>query len=225
MKTNLLFALAVAALLAPGLSRAQEPAPPAQPDREKLREELRNLPPEAREARLRQLREQLGGPEGGRPFQRGAMPGAMAARGAGIERIFMVLTPEQRESLRKAAAENRDQVRDLEEKTRDARKAVLDAAVARDFSEATLRQKLEAAAKLDVELTLLRAKALAKVDPPLSDDQIERIKNPPPMSEAMRDRMQPAPPPGDRPPRDPSLPAPPPPGPRDENDLPPRAQP
>lgn len=221
MNTKLLLCCAAAALLLPCLSSAQEPSqPPPRANREGLREEFRNLPPEEREARLRQMRERFG--------QDGAPPGMMAGRAGGLERVFLVLTPEQRESMRKTTEANRDQVRDLEEKLRAARKAIMEAGIGKEFNEAALRQKLEAAAKLDIDLTLLRAQALAKVEPPLSDEQIEKIKNPPPMGEMLRQRQgqgwEGAP--GERPFRDPNRPGQrPPPGPRDENDLPPPAQP
>jgi hypothetical protein len=34
--------------------------------------------------------------------------------------------------------------------------------------------------RLDAELSVLRAKAMSKMQPPLSEEQIERISNPPP---------------------------------------------
>ena len=226
MKTNLLLCIALTGFLLPITGRSQEPKPaPAQPNWQQLREELRDMPPEERQAKLREMRERFAGAEGTRPFQGGAQPGVMAGRMGGIERVFMVLTPEQRESMRKAAEENRDTVRDLEEKLRDARKAALEAAVGKDFNEATLRQKLEAAAKIDTDLTVLRAKSLAKVEPPLSEEQIEQINNPPPMGEVLRERLQQGGAPGERPFRNPNRPGQRPPGPRDENDLPPPPQP
>ena len=195
MKTYRLFACVLACLLLPLAGRAQDPKPaPSQPGLQRLRDELGDVPPEERQARLRQMREQYG--------QGNAQPGMMAGRMGGIERVFMVLTPEQRESVRKAAEADRDKVRDLEEKLRDARKAAMESAIGKDFNEVTLRQKLEAAAKLDTELTVLRARTLAKVEPPLSDEQIERIKNPPPVGVMFRDRPSAAP--GENPFRNPN---------------------
>jgi uncharacterized membrane protein len=218
MKKTLLVCGLVATLFLPVAVRAQEgprPEPRPAPDRpnwEPLRDELRNLPPEERQARLRELRERFGQGTGA------PQPGLMASRASGaIERVFMVLTPEQRESLRKAGEENRDKVRELEEKLRDARKEIMAASLGKDFNERGLRERLEAAARLEIDLTVLRARTLAKVEPPLSAEQIERIKNPAlggqrfgaPPEGAVRRRPQPRPPEGAR----------------DENDLPPRAQP
>lgn len=224
MNQTLLALLALTALLLPAALRAQDDNnKPVAPDRQQVREQLRNLSPEEREAKLREMRERGGfapaGP-GQRQFQ--GQGGAGNRLGGDIERIMMVLTPEQRESMRKANEENRDKTRELEEKVRAARRATLDAALDRKFDEAVLRQRLEAAAKLDMDLMVIRARALSKVEPPLSDEQIERAKNPPPMGDMMRQRQGQGPngAPGERPFRDQIRPRPPSDGPRDENDLP-----
>jgi len=179
------------ALLIPGVVQAQAPKPaPGAPDRpnfEQMREELRDLPPEERQARIREIREQFAqrqGQPGGQPLPGQARGQGMMAGGpaANPGRVMMVLTPEQRESMREVSEANRDKVRDLEEKLRVARKAATDAGIGQKFDEAALREKLEAAAKLDIELTLLRAKALASIEPPLSEEQIQKIRNPAPMN-------------------------------------------
>ena len=105
----------------------------------------------------------------------------MRPGGAGLERIYFVLTEEQRDSLRQASEGQREKIRMLEEKLRDARKAVMEAAVGEKLDEDTLRKKVMDAAKLDAEWTVLRAKALSLIKPPLSNEQIERIKNPSPL--------------------------------------------
>ena len=130
----------------------------------------------------------------------------MGQMGAGMDRVFAVLTPEQRQSLREGAERNREEVRLLEEKLRAARKAAMEAGIEPNFDEAELRQKLRVVADLDADLTVLRAHALANVEPPLSAEQIEKLKNPAPLGEMQRDRrpdaLQPRPP-GNFPPREP----------------------
>lgn len=206
MKRHLSLCLVLTALLVPAAVHAQEavaPAASARPDPQQLREQLRNLPPGERQARLRELREQFGQP-----------PAALPNRpGADLDRIYRVLTPEQRASARTASQADAGQLRELEAKLREARGAALDAALAKNFDEAALRQKLEAAAKLDVDWMMLRAKALSKIEPPLSAEQISQIKNPLPAG-AMPPRLAPAKPaPESAPPKSSD-------GPRDENDLP-----
>jgi len=72
----------------------------------------------------------------------------------------------------------REKVRDLDEKLRDARKELLEACVAEKFDEEGIRKKAMTAAKLEAELTVVRAKALSQVHPRLSDEQLERLKSP-----------------------------------------------
>ena len=72
-------------------------------------------------------------------------------------------------------------------------------------------------AKLDAELTVMRAKALSQVKPPLSKEQIEKIKHPQPLEGTPgrgRDFR-----PGERTRPNPLQPG------RDEHDLPPPPKP
>ena len=146
----------------------------------------------------------FGGPQGWQPGRYAPL----------LERV---LSEEQRLSLREAMETQRDKIRDLEEKLRDARKEMFQAGLVQKFDEEALRQKALEAGRLDAELTVLRAKALSKLKPPLSPEQIEKLKNPPPFEggeprpEFRRDER----PRADRPQR----------GPRDENDLPPKPKP
>ena len=91
-----------------------------------------------------------------------------------------VLTGEQRESLHAAMESQRDSMRKLEEKIRDARQALMKASLAEKFDEDMVHAKALKVGKLEAKLAVLRAKAMSKVRPPLSHEQIERISNPPP---------------------------------------------
>lgn len=91
-----------------------------------------------------------------------------------------VLTEEQRESLHAAMESQRDSMRKLEGKIRDARQALLQASLAEKFDEDTVRAKALKVGKLESKLAVLRAKAMSNVRPPLSHEQIARISNPPP---------------------------------------------
>jgi Spy/CpxP family protein refolding chaperone len=128
-----------------------------------------------------------------------------------------VLTEEQRASMREILSSQRDEMRELQEKIRDTRKALMKISFAEEFDEAAIRAKAMEVAKLEAEVTVLRARAMSKVQPPLSPKQIEQIINPPPMQRLENAPRGPRPDarPGNRPPR----------GPRDENDLPPRPKP
>jgi uncharacterized membrane protein len=204
MKTRLLVCGALAALLLPISMNGQAPGPrangPRQAEMQRLRDQLLNLPPAQRRALLRDLQDQPPPAQtvpGARPYamQPGNPPPGPAAApvrpGAGPNRINEVLTAEQRRSFREATQETLKEGQELQEKIREARKAVTEATYASKFKESNLRKKLQAAAKLETDLAILRARAISKIDPPLSEEQIEWINNPPP-----RDELQGPVPPG-----------------------------
>jgi Spy/CpxP family protein refolding chaperone len=105
--------------------------------------------------------------------------------GPGLALMERVLTEDQRESMRSIMASQRDAMQETQEKMRVARKELLKATLADHFDEAVVRAKAMAVAKLEADLTVLRAKALSQVQPPLSDAQIEQILN------ASQERLQP----------------------------------
>ena len=140
--------------------------------------------------------------------QGGFRPGG--PQGQFFPMLQRVLTDDQRASLREAMEAQREPMRDLEEKIRAVRKDLMQASLAEKFDEVAIRNKALEAGKLDAELTVLRAKAFSQMKPPLSAQQIEQIKNPPPPENGG------GPNPGEfrrRPDRPPG-------GPRDEHDLP-----
>jgi Spy/CpxP family protein refolding chaperone len=151
-------------------------------------------------------------PLAGRQFPRGDRPGGgfqPGGMGGGqfLPMLQRVLTEEQRASLRSAMEAQREKARDLEEKLRDARRELLKASVLDPFDEDSVRSKALEVGKLDAEMTVLRAKAFAKMKPALSPEQIEQFKNPPPLEGGGQNQI---------PRRSGRVPA----GPRDENDLP-----
>ena len=130
--------------------------------------------------------------------------------------LNQVLTEEQRTSLREAAAAQGEQSREQELKLRAARKEMLNLSLTETFDEAAVRAKALEVGKLEAELTVLRAKALSQMRPPLSPEQIEQLKNPPPPNQGPR--------PGEFRPDQRRNPRPPP-GPREDNNLPPPPRP
>jgi Spy/CpxP family protein refolding chaperone len=113
---------------------------------------------------------------GDRPF-----PPMLRGEGAGgsLEgRLMSILTDEQRRSLRDAMQDQREKIRELEVQLRGSRRAVLEASLKPEFDEQGLREKAMVAAKAEAELTVLRAKAVSQLKPPLTPGQIERLKEP-----------------------------------------------
>ena len=130
------------------------------------------------------------GDETTRPQRRqlaGSPPGRFVP---GFERLQTILTEDQRASLRETMQGQREKIRELEGKIRDARKDLLTAGLTEKFDEDAVRQKALAAAKLDAELTVLLAKALSQMRPALSAEQLEKLKSSP----AVRGAEQPEPP-------------------------------
>jgi hypothetical protein len=192
--------------------RSPSSNPPERPDRELTREAIRAQAVEQRKALERDLREQFAARDDQNPDQAGQRPGFQAREQlpplgggtAGIGRVLMVLTAEQRKSLLKAFEPDHSKVLELERKLRQARRAAMEISLAKEFKEGDLRDKLEAAAQMDTELTIIRARAMASIQPPLSSEQLDQIKIQPAAENLTRTRQdeglqpdQPAtPPPG-----------------------------
>ena len=88
-----------------------------------------------------------------------------------------VLTDDQRKSFRTAIESQSEKIQPLEEKMRASRKALLDEIAGGRFDETAARQDAEESAKAEAELTVIFAKALSQMQPPLSARQIEQMKN------------------------------------------------
>ena len=91
-----------------------------------------------------------------------------------------VLTEDQRDSLRQTMESQREKMRGLLEKIRDARKALMTAALADEFKDEVVKAKALEVAKLEAEMSVMRLKAFSEVQPALSKEQLEKILNPPP---------------------------------------------
>lgn len=102
--------------------------------------------------------------------------GGFQGRGGGG---MAVLDEQQRNLLREALQKEQDPLRALDEKLRAAQKELMQAVLAEKYDEQVVRQKAEAVAKIEVEMTLLRAKALATVAPTLKTEQKESMINSP----------------------------------------------
>jgi Spy/CpxP family protein refolding chaperone len=95
----------------------------------------------------------------------------------GMGPAFEVLTPEQRASAAEAMQAQRERLRALEIKIAEARREFVAAGLSGKFDEETVRQRAQAVANLEAEIAVLRMQALARMQPPLSPDQIQKITN------------------------------------------------
>jgi Spy/CpxP family protein refolding chaperone len=115
---------------------------------------------------------QGGGPQGG---GRGGGPTARVGFGGGISGLG--LDDKQLELYREASEVNRDALSKLDEKLRAAQKELLQAAIAEKFDEKIVGEKAETVAKIQTEMTLLRAKAFSAVAPTLKPEQHDQIES------------------------------------------------
>lgn len=86
-----------------------------------------------------------------------------------------VLDQEQMDLLRQSLQKDNEQFRTLEEKLRAAQKELVQACVAATYDEKVVREKSEAVAKIQVDITMLRAQSVAVVAPTLKPEQKDKI--------------------------------------------------
>jgi Spy/CpxP family protein refolding chaperone len=125
------------------------------------------------------LKAQTATPESANHPQLGKAPRIMQGRGAsGIEfgGPAGVLTEQQRTSYETALSSERGRINELQTNLRAARQDFLATSLSQKFDENVLRQKALAVGRFEADLAVLRAKALSQIQPPLSADQIEKIK-------------------------------------------------
>jgi Spy/CpxP family protein refolding chaperone len=89
------------------------------------------------------------------------------------------LTQDQRTKLREASQGSQTQLTALTEKLSAAQKDALTAALAKDADEKTVRAKLEAVAKIQVDMGVLRLKALKEAAITLTDEQKTQLETRP----------------------------------------------
>lgn len=103
-------------------------------------------------------------------------PGPGGFQGGGLGG-GIALDDKQRELFRDALQKDGEGLRQLDEKLRAAQKELMQAVIAEKSEEKVIREKAEAVAKIEVEMTLLRAKAFATVAPTLKPEQREQLEN------------------------------------------------
>lgn len=111
---------------------------------------------------------------------RAQRPGGGQA-GAGMSGIALggpvgVLTDQQRATYEAAMARQRGLMMELQAKLRVAREDFVAASVDQKFDENAMRQKAMVAYSCEAEMAVIRARALSEVQPPLTPEQIQKIK-------------------------------------------------
>jgi Spy/CpxP family protein refolding chaperone len=103
-----------------------------------------------------------------------------------------VLTDQQRESYVAAMKNERPKLAELQSKVLAARQEMLVASVSGKFDENAIRQKALVAARYEAEMAVIRAKVFSQVQPPLTPEQIEKVKagTPGPMRPMGRQQLE-----------------------------------
>jgi len=114
------------------------------------------------------------GQQGGRGNRGNIQRGNFAAGGGGIG---ITLDDQQRQLLQEANQVSSDEVRKLNDKLLEAQKELVKVVVAEKYDEKVVREKAEAVAKIQTEITMLRAKAFATVSPTLKPEQREQLES------------------------------------------------
>lgn len=87
----------------------------------------------------------------------------------------MPLDDQQRQLYQEAVQKDTDKLRALDEKLRVAQKELVEAVLSSSYDEKVVQTKAEAVAKIQVEITMLRAAALATVAPTLKPEQKQQL--------------------------------------------------
>ena len=114
------------------------------------------------------------GPRGPR-LQQGQPGGFQPGRGGGMQ-FESVLTEEQRAKFGEEMSAQRDKTRQLNEKFMKLRRELDQALFGEKLDEDLVRKKSAELAEVEVERSLVRARAFAKIRPMLSEDQLQRIR-------------------------------------------------
>lgn len=99
-------------------------------------------------------------------------PGGPAPR----QGLQAILSDEQWTSFQKVRAEQSQKLMELRPKMQTAQREVIEAGLSPKFDQAVLEQKAQAAAQLYADMLMTQAKAFSEIQPPLSAEQIEKIK-------------------------------------------------
>jgi Spy/CpxP family protein refolding chaperone len=119
----------------------------------------------------------------GQPGRRPGPPGE-GDLGPAFNRLSSILHDDQKASLRKILEAQRPRTQEMTEQLRAARQEVFLAGLAPKFDENEVRRRAMAAARIEAELMVMRAKSLADIRPPLLPEQLDKLRNaPPPGSE------------------------------------------
>jgi len=113
-------------------------------------------------------------------------------------RFRSILSEEQGESLRKKMEASRETMAELGKKLFEKRRGMMGLVLAQPVDKKAIRSAFKEVAKLESDIAIMRAEMIAAIKPPLSKEQLEKLKQPPRRPQARPQQGRPSP---DRPQR------------------------
>jgi len=105
-----------------------------------------------------------------------------AAQAPGGGGMGGMLTQDQRTKMRESMQASQSELTQLNEKLAAAQKEAVKAALAKDASEKTVRAKVEAVAKIQTDIAVLRLKGVKEISSSLTDEQKTQMDSRPGMA-------------------------------------------
>jgi hypothetical protein len=121
-------------------------------------------------------------------------------------RFRSVLSDEQGASLREKVEASREPMSELGKKLLEKRRGMMGLVLAQPVDKKAIRAAFKEIAKLEGDIAIMRADMIAAIKPPLSKEQLEKLKQPPrrPQGRPQQARPQQGRPSPDRPQRPPA---------------------
>ena len=96
-----------------------------------------------------------------------------------LMRFRTILSEEQAASLREKAEASREAMSELGKKLFEKRRGMMGLVLAQPVDKKAIRTALRAVAKLEGDIAIMRAEIIAAIKPPLSKEQLDKLKQPP----------------------------------------------
>ena len=123
-----------------------------------------------------------------------------------LMRFRSILSEEQGQSLREKAEASRESMSELGKKILEKRRGMMGLILVQPVDKKAIKSAIKEMAKLEVEINIMRAELIAAIQPPLSEEQVAKLKQPPrrPQARPQQGRPQQTRPSPDRPQRPPA---------------------
>ncbi len=132
-------------------------------------------------------------PQGDRPSGQARPQGGPPRGDYFMMRFRGILTEEQGASLRENIEASREAMGELGQKILDRRRGMMGLILAQPADKKAIRTAFKELAKMESEIAIMRADMIAAIKPPLSKEQMEKLKQPPrrPQGRPQQTRPQP----------------------------------